>query len=140
MDGVDRDDQEEEEDDIIFANAGPFPMLAGFEWSVSACPHVLATVVTEETHYLDLFALLTLATRLPIKPSLHCPVVQKEFPPRSPSLWTFPWSSWPSNQTLPNFCTFGFFMFNHQTGKMLLQAAKSLPPTAGKYRLSWFLS
>ena len=31
----------EEGDDIVFANTRFFPMLAGLEWSVSACPQVL---------------------------------------------------------------------------------------------------
>ena len=99
------------------------------------CGKVVATVVTEETYYLDVNALLTLATRLPTQPTLHCPVVKKELPPRG--LWTLPKSSWPSNQPLPNFCTFGFHMFNPETGRRLLQAAQTLPPPAGRDHLSW---
>ena len=97
-----------------------------------SCVKVLATVVTEETYYLDLFALFTLATRLPAQPALHCPVVQKQLPPGPLTLWTLPQSSWPSNQPLPNFCTFGFYMFNHDTGKRLLQASQTLPPPPGR--------
>ena len=97
----------------------------------------MATVVTEETYYLDLFALATLATRLPAQATLHCPVVHKELPPRGRTLWTLPQSSWPPNQPLPNFCTFGFSMFNHETGKKLLQASQTLPPPPGG--VSWLL-
>ena len=100
------------------------------------CVKVLATVVTEETYYLDLYALATLATRLPTQPLLHCPVVKKELPPQGGTLWTLPHSSWPSNQPLPNFCTFGFYMFNPQTGSRLLQASQSLTPPAGKDHFS----
>ena len=97
-------------------------------------------MVTEETYYLDLYALATLATRLPTQPLLHCPVVKKELPPQEDgTLWTLPHSSWPSNQPLPNFCTFGFYMFNPQTGSRLLQASQSLPPPAGKDHLSWLM-
>ena len=37
---VNRDHQEEEEDEIVFANPGSFPTLAGLAWSVPACPKV----------------------------------------------------------------------------------------------------
>ena len=37
---VDRD-QEADGEDIVFANTGSLPILAGLEWSVSACPQVL---------------------------------------------------------------------------------------------------
>ena len=40
------------------------------------------------------------------------------------------WSS-TSNQTLPNFCAFGFFMFNQETGRRLLRASQTLRPPAG---------
>ena len=40
------------------------------------------------------------------------------------------WSSI-SNQTLPNFCAFGFFMFNQETGRRLLRASQTLRPPAG---------
>ena len=92
--------------------------------------------MTEETYYLDLYALATLATRLPSQPLLHCPVVKKELPPHGRTLWTLPHSSWPSNQPLPNFCTFGFYMFNPQTGSRLLQASQTLPPPAGRDHFS----
>ena len=104
-----------------------------------SCGKVLATVVTEETYYLDLFALLTLASRLPAQPTLHCPVVHQELPPHGLTLWTLPQFSWPPNEPLPNFCTFGFSMFNHETGKRLLQASQTLPPPPGRDHLSWLL-
>ena len=42
-------------------------------------------------------------------------------------------TNWPStsNQTLPNFCAFGFFMFNQETGRRLLRASQTLRPPAG---------
>ena len=99
---------------------------------------VLATVVTDETYYLDLYALTALANRLPSKPLLHCPVVREELPPRGRALWSLPKASWPS--TLPDFCTFGFFMFNQETGRRLLKASQALPQPTGRYHLSIWIS